>query len=98
MSGQLDSINIYRRNYILYIDIDVSLLYAARNCRITFVDVQEYLFYHTADRYFYNIERFKFFKSGELFYISLDPFEEDLSVDERDQDFVLSRGVEGFFL
>ena len=98
LSGQLQKVSIYSSNYILCIDLDITLQYPEeKNCVLRFIDIQEYSFYHNSDHYFYNIERFKFFKNGDFFYISLDPYDEGSNVDENDQDFIVCRGVEGYF-
>ena len=68
----------------------------ARVLKIKFTQVLEYCFYYEKSRSFYNVERCKFFKKGELFYISLDPVNEVEEIDERDQDIIMCKQIEGY--
>ena len=64
--------------------------------KIRFTDILEYGFYHKEGYYFYNVERYKFFKKGDSFYISLDPADEYEVIQENDQDFILCREILGW--
>ena len=61
--------------------------------RLEFLGVEEYCFY-SSHSYGNSIERYKFFKAQTgLYYISLDPFNEAIEINEHDQDFVISKSV-----
>ncbi|QKJ32393.1 hypothetical protein HQ865_22395 [Mucilaginibacter mali] len=94
--------DIYMSDYKLCIDV----YFISRNriqqtettLRVHFADVIEYGFYYNNTRYFYNVERYKFFKSDKGYYLSLDPVSETDELSEDDQDFILCRSVEGNIL
>ena len=98
LSGQLLKIIICQENMNLTVELDVQLLYAKRNkaYKIKFIDVQEYSFYHHKDYIFYNISNYKFMRNNGLFYISLDPDEDESSVSTNDQDFISSVALEAY--
>jgi hypothetical protein len=96
LSGQLEKVSIYQVNYTLIIDLEIKLLYSNKDCKLRFIDIKEYYFYYNSDHYFYNIECFKLFRSEDFFYISLDPADESSTINENDQDFILSRSIEGY--
>jgi hypothetical protein len=96
LSGQLEKVIIYQVNYTLIIDLEIKILYSNKDCKLRFIDIKEYYFYYNSDHYFYNIESFKLFRSEDFFYISLDPADESSNINENDQDFILSRSIEGY--
>lgn len=98
ISSSIASIRIYDSEGVVVIDLQVTLLYAKehRDFTIRFGDVDEYSFYHHRDYNFYNIERFKFFKNGSAFYISLDPDETTPLKSENDNDFITSKVLQAF--
>lgn len=99
LDGELQRLNIYHQDYVLYVELDIKMRHKkGEKCRIRFIGVSEYSFYYHNTSLGYNIERYKLLKAGDSFYISLDPYDEDLNVDERDQDFILSSGIEGYFI
>lgn len=99
LSGSLEKVCIYQNDLVLCIDLYINLQYSDRNnCVLKFIDVKEYAFYHNSDTIFYNIERFKLFKSEDLYYISLDPYDEGPNINENDQDFILSGAIEGYLI
>jgi hypothetical protein len=93
ISSSVTSIQIYNSDGVVTIDLDVSLLYSKshRDFKIRFVDVDEYSFYHNRDYCFYDIESFKFFKDGSMFYISLDPDTATSMKSESDNDFIVCK-------
>ena len=54
--------------------------------------------FYTSDHYFYYIERYKFFKCDNGFYISFDPVNESSTIEPDDNDFILCSDVKGCFL
>ena len=100
ISSQLYKVCIYNEDNLLYIDVGVELMYKNENNRILlrFVDVKEYSFYYSSHRIFYNIEAYKFFKSGDLYYASFDPVDESEVIADNDQDYIKSKSVNGYFV
>lgn len=100
ISSQLYKVCIYNEDNLLYIDVGVELMYKKENNRILlrFVDVKEYSFYYSSNRIFYNIETYKFFKSGDLYYASFDPVDESDVITDNDQDYIKSKSVNGYFV
>ncbi|OKS88336.1 hypothetical protein [Mucilaginibacter polytrichastri] len=94
--------DIYQQDHRLYIDVYFSLPYhrfqSEKILKLSFIDVIEYSFYWNAADYFYNVERCKFFKSGKGYYMSLDPANESEELTEEDQDIILSKELEGYFM
>ncbi|MES2376423.1 MAG: hypothetical protein V4553_07585 [Bacteroidota bacterium] len=86
------------------LNIDVYFVSIDRNTKanvglkISFVDVSEYSFYWDASRHFYNVERYKFLKSENGYYISLDPFDESQKLSNEDQEIILSKSIEAKFI
>lgn len=93
ISGKISNISIQHKPSGLCIGLNIILMYSKENKKIflEFESIKEYAFFYTSDRYFYNIERYTFFKDGNLFYISFDPAnEQETSRDENDNDFILA--------
>lgn len=64
---------------------DVMLIFS-KNCNFTFFNGQ--------DQSFYNIERYKFFKIKDMYYISFDPYDEYSKIpSDQDNDIVISEYV-----
>lgn len=88
----VESISIYKEDYILYIDI---VFKAVSNTtaflKLRCIDVVKYNFLWDSDYSFYNVSHYKLLKDNELFYISLDPYEENDEISELDNDFLLCR-------
>ena len=85
-------------NNDLTIDIYLKLSYPKNmNLQLKFHGIKEYSFYWNDNYIFYNIERFKFHKEKNLFYISLDPDGEDEVISSSDQDYILCETIEGLF-
>ncbi len=95
LSSVLSRIDIFADSFKLTIDLHFKLEHD-HALKIRFTDILEYGFYHNKSCYFYNVERCKFFKKGDTFYISLDPADEFEVIQENDQDFILCRDVEGY--
>lgn len=75
-------------------------MYKKGNNRILlrFIDVKEYSFYYSSHRIFYNVETYKFFKSGDLYYVSFDPVDESESISDDDQDYIKASSVNGYYI
>jgi len=82
------------------VGIYIELLYAKTNKHILirFTDVQVFDFIYDGNLYPYYIERFKLFKTESGFYFSLDPWNEEETIDDRDQDKMRANGMEGFII
>jgi hypothetical protein len=96
LSSKLMKIEIYYSNNQLFIDLTIELLYSKKFKKIIlrFEGVSEYSFFYTSDRFFYNIERYVLLKDKDLFYLSLDPFDEHTTIRNiEDNDFILSQNV-----
>ena len=100
ISSLLHKICVYMENDLLYINVEAELIYKKPPNRIVlkFIDVLEYSFYYTSNRFFYNVEIFKFFKTDNGFYISFDPIDEKEIISDDDQDFIKAISVEGYLL
>jgi len=70
---------------------------ADANVLLIFKDVVEYGFYYNDKYSFYDVEDLKFFETEGKFYFSGDPYHEE-GVSENDQDFVMSKGLEGYLI
>src|SRR5688572_16624817 len=101
LSSKLYRIDIHNDATLgLVIELYIELLYAKtdKQIKLVFSGIEEYSFYHQQAHYFYNIEQYKFFKEDNHFYISLDPYTEDEVISPEDQDFILSTGIEGYYI
>lgn len=101
LSSKLYKVDIYNDiKSELVIDLYLELLYTKANnlVRLTFTEIEEFSFYHHRSSYFYNIERYKFFKNDNSIYLCLDPYEEDQIISREDQNFILSGNVSGNFV
>lgn len=101
LSSKLSGIHVSRNDESeVVIELYLELLYAKQknSLKLVFKIIKEFSFYYNQNYNFYNVERYKFFKEGEDFYISLDPNNEDDTISSEDQDFILSKHVEGFLL
>lgn len=64
---------------------------------IRLIDVSEFSFYWNKNYIFYNVSRYKFLHDAlRGFYLSLDPYDENLRVSASDQDFIFAREIVGF--
>jgi hypothetical protein len=100
ISSRLLKIIVYKQNELLCIDVEAELIYKKHDNKILlkFIDVTEYSFFYTSNRFFYNVEIYKFFKTRDLFYISFDPIDEIEMISEDDQDYIKAHSVEGYIL
>lgn len=94
ISSVLKRIEIFEDEYILCIELHFKI--REYIFKIKFINILEYSFYYREDHNFYNVENCKFFKKGEVFYISLDPYDEKEEINSNDQDFILCKEIEGF--
>lgn len=101
LSSKLYKVDVYNDiGSELAIDLYFELLYtdAEKFIKLSFKGIKVFSFYHQRDSYFYNVERYKFFKSKECYYLCLDPCDEEVVVSERDQNFILGDEVTGFLV
>ncbi|MEZ2444310.1 hypothetical protein AB6805_21450 [Chitinophaga sp. RCC_12] len=101
LSAKLYKVDIYNDiKSALVIDLYLELLYTKVNnlVRLTFTEIDEFSFYHHRSNYFYNVERYKFFKNDNSIYLCLDPYEENQIISREDQNFILSGNVSGNFV
>lgn len=96
INSELNNINIFEEEHKLYIELLFTLSPRNEAMKIRFSTILEYSFYYKENYSFYNVERCKFFKNGDIFYISLDPYDEKTEINERDQDFILCKEIEGW--
>ncbi|MDR6197969.1 hypothetical protein [Siphonobacter sp. SORGH_AS_0500] len=95
ISGTIKKISIQIKSNILFIGLDITLMYSKKykSIYLEFEAIKEYGFYYLADSSFSTIEIYKFFKNENLFYISFDPTNEELIMDKNDNDFILAEKV-----
>lgn len=101
VSSRLTKVCIYDEDNRLCIDVGLELMYNRKGNNkilLKFIGVEEYSFYYSSHRIFYNVEIYKFFKSGELFYVSFDPVDESEVVSDDDQDYIKAKSIEGYFV
>lgn len=98
LSSKISRIDMHTINYALLIDVYIDLLYSKNEkiLKLTFTGIEECSLYYKSSYDFYNIERYKFFKSNNYYYISFDPYDEIEEISSDDQNFILSRNVEGY--
>lgn len=100
ISSIINRIDIYMGKYQLNIDIYVDLLYSPQKERVKlrFIDIQEYSFLYNYEYSFYNIERYKLFSIKNGFYACFDPCNEENEISTNDQDYILCKKIEGYFV
>lgn len=103
LSGSLQKIDFYvDEKRELVIDVVIGLLYdpEKRSVKLRFSGIKEYSFYTSHPSLFFNIEDYKFLKTDNGVYLSLDPFWENQqhAVSAQDQDFISAEQVEGYFI
>ncbi|WP_101688329.1 hypothetical protein [Dysgonomonas massiliensis] len=90
--SSLESIFIYKEDYILYIDIVFKVVSKTTTfLKLRCIDVVKYNILWDSDYSFYDVSHYKLLKDNELFYLSLDPYEESDEISELDNDFLLCR-------
>lgn len=99
ISARILGFNIRLKDFALIIEVGFQLLYnEERYLKLIFSGIKEYAFNYSRDVTFYNVENYKLFKQESCFYISFDPYEDDLSkMSDRDNDMILCEGIEGYF-
>ena|GEM_PF-1461114 len=99
VSAKIRSFHIYINDFVLVIEVDFQLQYGKEKyLKLIFSGIKEYAFNYSCDLMFYNVECYKLLKEGDHFYVSFDPFENDLcKMSERDNDMILCKGIEGYF-
>jgi hypothetical protein len=75
-----------------------SIVKHAKQLKIHFSGIIRYQFLYNDSHHFYNVERYKFFKTEDGFYLSLDPFDESEEISENDEDLILCTNIEGHFI
>jgi hypothetical protein len=89
-------IDIFEENDAPTIELHFKLSPNNELLKVRFMGVLEYGFYYKSNYSFYVVERCKFFKKGDVFYVSLDPYDEMEEFNENDQDFILCNEIEGY--
>jgi len=95
LDTSLLKIEIYEQEYVKVVGLELKM--RAKSdfdiIRLEFSGVEEYCFYSSGD-YGNCVESLKFFKiKSGLYYISLDPFDESVEINEQDQYFIISTSV-----
>jgi len=100
ISSRLKKICIYAQVDSVCIDIELELMYKKGGSQVflKFLDVDEYSFFYSSQRIFYNVEICKFLNTGHHFYISFDPVDDEEVPSGEDQDYIKAKSVEGYFL
>jgi len=100
ISATITRFDIFHSHHKLNIDVYITLLYSKddKELKLQFQNVSKYCMFYTSDHYFYYIERYKFFKCDNGFYISFDPVNESSTIEPDDNDFILCSDVKGCFL
>ncbi|MDP9077978.1 MAG: hypothetical protein M3O71_11175 [Bacteroidota bacterium] len=97
--SSVNRFDIYQRNYQLCIDVYFdSTKKPHKQLKIHFSGIIKYQFLYNESYHFYNVESYKFFKSGKGYYISLDPFDESQEMSEEDGDLILCKEIEACFI
>ncbi|WP_343672465.1 hypothetical protein [Chitinophaga sp.] len=95
---KLDIFEDANEGLVIDIYLNLSRSKAQREIKIRFLEIEEYSFFYSKSHYFYYVERFKLFKNNEGYYISLDPFNEENEIHFKDQDYVLCKSIQGYFI
>lgn len=97
-NSEIIGIKIYLKDTNLVIEVDVKLSTKREGfIKLSFSGVKEFAFNYMSNHIFYNIETYKLLKQGTLFYISFDPFDNDLSkLSPEDNDVILCESIEGY--
>jgi hypothetical protein len=96
LDGEISSIKIVKGDHGVNVSLDVSMRKSSQLNKIIldFIDCEEYSFSYAKGHYFYCIESVKFFKNdNEMYYLSLDPFEEGEQESSEDMDVIIARSV-----
>ena len=95
LDSLLSKTEIYESQFITCVDLHFKLIRNNYLLKIKCSNVIEYSFYYRIHKPIY-VERYKFFKKDDLFYLCLDPYNEGEEINENDQDFILCKEVEGY--
>jgi len=102
LDSSVTRFDIYYQENQLHIDVYFNLIYkrfkTEKQLKIHFSDITRYQFVYSNDHQFYNVELCKFFKSENGYYISLDPVDESEKISEDDEDVILCKNMEGYFI
>ena len=97
----INKISIYTFEYNVIVEIYFDTLFdSGQKIMLRFKEIQEYGFYNSSESKInlHYVERYKFFITDGLYYFSYDPYDEEEKIDERDNDFVISKVVEGYII
>lgn len=100
LDATINKFEIQELDHVLQISIKFHLSRRTKadiTVLLIFKDVVEYGFYHNNKHNFYNVEELKFFETEGKFYFSGDPYHTK-GISENDNDFVLSKELEGYSL
>lgn len=91
------SINICLRDDVLCVEVNFKIQNSkVKEMKIVFQVVKEYGFNYNSMSFFYNIEMFKLLKCDGFYYISFDPYEDDLERSTKDNDIILFEHFEAY--
>lgn len=94
----ISSINIFLKDYALCIEVNFKINNLnEKEMTVLFQGVEEYGLNYSSSSFFYNVEMFKLLKFDELYYISFDPYIDDLSNrSTMDNDLILFENFEAY--
>lgn len=92
----IQQINITRDEYYIKVEITLKLKRREKLLRLCFEKAKSFYFNSDDDFMLQEVAHCKFFISGGTVYLSLDPYNEDEVIDDRDNDVVQSPIVNGF--
>jgi len=91
------SINVCLRDDVLCMEVNFKIQGSkVKEMKIVFQVVKEYGFNYNSMSFFYNIEMFKLLKCDGFYYISFDPYEDDLERSTMDNDIILFEHFEAY--
>ena len=98
LDSQILGLNIHVKDFSLIIEVEFQIMrhLGGGRLKIIFSNIKQYNFYDSdpGNRY---VENFKLLYNDNLFYISVDPDEENMSIMlETDNYFILCGNIEGY--
>ena len=94
LSSSVKRLEFEDRNEGLVIRINFLLQYPkGKSIVIEFNKIINYSLNLSDSTDFYNVESVKFFENDSSFYISLDPYDENETISDKDNDFILAQKI-----
>ena len=94
LSSSVKRLEFENRNEGLVIRINFLLQYPkGKLIAIEFNEIINYSLNLSDSTDFYNVESVKFFENDSSFYISLDPYDENETISDKDNDFILAQKI-----